>query len=134
MKLRMLIVLLVLMPIAWASVPHQFERAEDQARFQSLVKSFRCVTCQNQNLSESNAPVAEVMRDEIARQLRAGKTDQDIEDFLVERYGDFVLYRPPLKAHTLALWLAPILIAFAALGGMIWTVVIKKEKLNVRER
>jgi cytochrome c-type biogenesis protein CcmH len=127
----MLIMFLVFMPIAWASVPHQFERVEDQIRFQSLVKSFRCVTCQNQNLSESNAPVAEVMRDEIARQLRAGKTDQDIEDFLVERYGDFVLYRPPLKAHTLALWLAPILIAVAALGSMIWTVVIKKEKSNV---
>lgn len=115
-----------------ASMPPTFERAEDEVRYINLIKDFRCVTCQNQSLSESNAPVAEAMRAEIAHQLNAGRSNQEIRDFLVERYGDFVLYRPPLKVHTLPLWFAPIVIVFMALGGMIWSVIRRKEKWNVK--
>lgn len=119
--------------LSMASMPPVFERHEQEVRYINLIKNFRCVTCQNQSLSESNAPVAEAMRAEIVHQLKAGHSDQEITDFLVERYGDFVLYRPPLKPHTLPLWLAPIVIAFIALGGMIWTVIHFKEKWNVKE-
>ncbi|MFO1258777.1 MAG: cytochrome c-type biogenesis protein [Gammaproteobacteria bacterium] len=119
--------------VALASMPPTFERLEDEARYTTLIKNIRCVTCQNQSLSESNAPVAEAMRTEIVNQFNAGRSEQEITDFLVERYGDFVLYRPPLKGHTLPLWLAPIGIAFIALGGMIWSVVRRKEKRNVKQ-
>lgn len=111
-----------------AEKPYVFETPEQHQRYQILVKNFRCVTCQNQNLAESNAPVAIAMRDEIYDQLSTGRTDNEIEDFLVARYGEFVLYRPPLKRHTIVLWFAPFFIGVCALGTMIWTVRKKKEQ------
>jgi cytochrome c-type biogenesis protein CcmH len=73
--------------------------------------------CQNQTLADSNAPLAVDLRGQIRGQLEAGKSERDVIDFMVERYGDFVLYRPPWKASTVALWLGPL--AFVALGGWV---------------
>ena len=78
-------------------------------RAMSLAHELRCLVCQNQTIADSNAPLAIDLRNQIREQLAAGKSDRDVIDFMVERYGDFVLYRPPFKATTLVLWLGPFL-------------------------
>lgn len=90
--------------------PRTFSTPEIEARYQRFVDETRCLVCQNQNLAGSNAPLAEDLRTTIAEMLEAGRSDQDIRDFLTARYGDFVLYRPPLKPTTIALWFGPALI------------------------
>jgi cytochrome c-type biogenesis protein CcmH len=72
-----------------------------------LAHELRCLVCQNQTLADSNAPLAVDLRNQIREQLKAGKSERDVMDFMVARYGDFVLYRPPFKASTAALWLGP---------------------------
>jgi cytochrome c-type biogenesis protein CcmH len=79
-------------------------------RVAGLAHELRCLVCQNQTLAESNAPLAVDLRNQIREQLQAGASEQDVIDFMVARYGDFVLYRPPFKATTLALWLGPFLL------------------------
>ena len=78
-----------------------------QARYENLIDEVRCVTCQNQTIKDSNAFIAADLRREIRRLMVEGKTDAEISDFLVTRYGDFVLYRPRFSGKTLALWIAP---------------------------
>jgi len=75
-----------------------------EKRVMALAEELRCLVCQNQTLADSNAPLAEDLRNQVREKMRAGKSDREVVDFLVERYGDFVLYRPPLKATTLLLW------------------------------
>ena len=92
-------------------------RAQDPAlerRVSDLAHELRCLVCQNQSLAESNAPLAQDLRDEMREQMAAGKSDQQVVDFMVQRYGDFVLYRPPFKASTFLLWAGPFL--FLLLG------------------
>ena len=84
-------------------------------RAAALAEQLRCLVCQNQSIAESNAELAVDLRREINEQIRAGRSDQDIVDFMVARYGDFVLYRPPLKSHTWLLWFGPALLAIGAL-------------------
>jgi cytochrome c-type biogenesis protein CcmH len=83
-------------------------------RVSHLAHELRCLVCQNQSLAESNAPLAQDLRNQIREQVAAGKSDQDVLDFMVQRYGDFVLYRPPFKASTAFLWAGPFL--FLVLG------------------
>jgi cytochrome c-type biogenesis protein CcmH len=85
-------------------------------RVATLAHELRCLVCQNQTLADSNAPLAVDLRNQIREQLKAGKSERDVIGFMVERYGDFVLYRPPFKASTLLLWIGPFLLL--ALG--IW--------------
>jgi cytochrome c-type biogenesis protein CcmH len=88
-----------------------------QARYEKLIAEVRCVTCQNQNIKDSNAFIASDLRREIRRMIGEGKSNEDITDFLVTRYGDFVLYRPRFEGKTLALWIAPfLLVLFGALS------------------
>jgi len=87
-----------------------FEDPVLQARYDKLVAEVRCVTCQNQNIKDSNAFVASDLRREIRRMIGEGKSNEEITDFLVTRYGDFVLYRPRFEGKTLALWIAPFLL------------------------
>ena len=81
-----------------------------EKRVAGLAQELRCLVCQNQTLAESNAPLAVDLRNQIREQLKAGASEQDVIDFMVARYGDFVLYRPPFKATTLALWAGPFLL------------------------
>ena len=82
-------------------------------RVHELSSELRCLVCQNQTLADSNAPLAVDLRNQVREQLKSGKSERDVVDFLVARYGDFVLYRPPLKASTVLLWAGPfILLAF----------------------
>lgn len=78
-----------------------------QARYEKIISEVRCVTCQNQTIRDSNAFIAADLRREIRRLISEGKSDAEVFDFLVTRYGDFVLYRPRLAGKTLFLWIAP---------------------------
>jgi cytochrome c-type biogenesis protein CcmH len=78
-----------------------------ERRVTNLAHELRCLVCQNQTLADSNAPLAVDLRNQIREQLAAGKSERDVVDYMVARYGDFVLYRPPLKASTVLLWAGP---------------------------
>ena len=111
----LLLSLLIALP-AWAI--DSFQLPEDPqllARYQALSEEFRCLVCQNQNLADSNAELAKDLKIELVELLQAGKNDEQIREFLVARYGDFVLYRPPVNTATAFLWLAP-LIGVSVLG------------------
>ncbi|OAI53753.1 cytochrome C biogenesis protein [Betaproteobacteria bacterium SCGC AG-212-J23] len=87
-----------------------------EKRVHDLSSELRCLVCQNQTLADSSAPLAVDLRNQVREQLKGGKSERDVIDFLVARYGDFVLYRPPLKASTVLLWTGPfILLAFGLL-------------------
>jgi cytochrome c-type biogenesis protein CcmH/NrfF len=88
-----------------------------QDRVHALATELRCPVCQNQNLADSNADLAVDLRREIARQVAAGRDDAEIRRFMVERYGDYVLYDPPFAAHTALLWSFPLLLL--AIGGAV---------------
>lgn len=98
-----------------------FSSNDKRQRFHALVTELRCPKCQNQNLADSNSPIAQDLRDEIYRMLEDGKTDSEIVDFLVDRYGEFVMYRPPVKNTTLILWLTPLLLVVIGVG-VLWRV------------
>ena len=88
-----------------------------EADTMELAHKLRCLVCQNQSIAESNAPLAVDLRDQVREQLAAGKTKDDVIDYLVDRYGDFVLYEPPFKAVTVLLWLGPVALL---VGGAAW--------------
>ncbi len=106
---KMLIIFFLLMSstIFAAEDFYHFDSESAQQRFETLTKNFRCLVCQNQNIAESNAMLAVDLREQIYQQVTHGKSDKEIIGYLVARYGDFVLYRPPFKLQTLGLWLGP---------------------------
>ena len=104
--------------------PLKFASVEQQERFNTLTEELRCLVCQNQNLADSDAPLAHDLRDEIFEMLQTGKSNDEIKSFLVERYGDFVLYQPPVKKSTLVLWLAPGLMLLG--GGLVVVSIVRK--------
>jgi len=91
------------------------ENPQAEARLKALAVELRCLVCQNQTLADSNAPLAEDLRREVREMIANNMSDQEIIDFLVERYGDFVLYRPPLRPATTLLWIGPFLLLI--IGG-----------------
>src|SRR5258706_8377267 len=91
-----------------------------EKRVRDLSSELRCLVCQNQTLADSNAPLAVDLRNQVREQLKSGKSERDVIDFLVARYGDFVLYRPPLQANTALLWLGPFLLVVAGLALLVW--------------
>ena len=93
----------------------EFTDNEQAQRYHSLINELRCLVCQNQSIADSNADLAADLRREVHRMISSGATDQAIVDYLVERYGDFVLYRPPLKPTTVLLWFGPFLLCVIAL-------------------
>jgi cytochrome c-type biogenesis protein CcmH len=119
MKRSWLAVLIILMSgLALAVDPGDaFEDPEMQARYEKISSEVRCLVCQNQTIKDSNAFLAADLKREIRRLMVEGKTDAEIYDFLVARYGDFVLYSPRKSGKTLVLWIAPFL--FIAIGGVV---------------
>ncbi len=119
--------LLLLLP--WAAAQGQgavdireFDSETDRQRYQSFIDELRCPKCQNQNLAGSDSPIARDLREQVYRMIDEGRSDKEITDFLVERYGDYVLYRPPLKGATLVLWLGPVLVLVLGVIVLIWVV------------
>ena len=103
--------------------------AEDpviEARLVNLADDLRCLVCQNESLAGSHAELAEDLRREIREQMKAGKNDQEVVAYLTERYGDFVLYRPPFKPVTYLLWLGPLL--FLGIGGGAWYMTLRRRR------
>ena len=100
-----------------------FDDPELQARYEKIVDEVRCLKCQNQTVKDSNALLAEDLRREIRRLLAEGKTDAEVFDFLVTRYGEFALYRPRMSGKTLVLWIAPIV--FLGAGALVVMSVVR---------
>ena len=88
-------------------------------RLMTLAEELRCLVCQNQTLADSNAPLAEDLRNQMRERMRQGQSNKEVVDFLVERYGDFVLYRPPLKGTTILLWFGPLLLLAAGFAVLL---------------
>ena len=104
--------------------PMVFASQQQEERFNQLTQELRCLVCQNQNLADSDAPLAHDLRREVHEMLQTGQSNEEIKRFLVERYGDFVLYRPPVQTNTYLLWLAPLFLFLA--GALILRSSIKK--------
>jgi len=101
-----------------ADTPFEFKDAATEQRYQKLSSELRCLVCQNQSLADSHADLAQDLRNEVYRMLGEGRTDEEIIAFLVDRYGDFVLYRPPVSGTTYLLWFGPVLLLLGA--GFAW--------------
>lgn len=113
--------LLIALLLAWCGVvaaidPMPFRDDAEAARYQRLTGELRCMVCQNQNIADSDAPLAKDLRREVFELMRTGKSDAEIKQYLADRYGDFVLYRPPFKATTLILWVGPVLVLLVGLA------------------
>jgi cytochrome c-type biogenesis protein CcmH len=104
--------------------PLDFDDPAQQARYQALLRELRCTVCQNESLAESRAELARDMRLRIHQMMREGASDAEIKDFLVSRYGDFVLYRPPFQRNTWILWLGPGVILIA--GGVALAILVRR--------
>lgn len=103
--------------------------AEDpviEQRMVTLAEDLRCLVCQNESLAGSHAELAEDLRREIRTQMKAGKDDKQVIAYLTDRYGDFVLYRPPFKPVTWLLWLGPLL--FLGIGGGAWVMTLRRRR------
>ena len=117
---------LLLMSVSAIAVPvaDTFSDPAMETRARALQRQLRCLVCQGESIDESRSPLAGDLRHLVREQMAAGKSDQQIEDFLVARYGDFILMKPPVQPDTWLLWLAPFLVL--GIGGAVaWTVVKK---------
>lgn len=112
-----LLLLLAASPLAAASAidVEPLSTEEKEMRYRVLIAELRCPKCQNENLAESNAPIAQDLRGQVRRLLEEGKSNDEIVAFLVERYGDYIRYRPPVQKNTLVLWFLPALLLVVAL-------------------
>jgi cytochrome c-type biogenesis protein CcmH len=113
---------------AYAAIDaYTFKNEAERARYTELTRELRCPKCQNQDIADSNAPIAADLRKEIYRMLGEGQSNQQIIDFMVDRYGEFVRYKPELNAHTWLLWFGP---AGLLLGGalLIGVIVVRRRK------
>ena len=111
---------------AQAIEPMPFANHAQELRFQQLTRQLRCPMCQNETLADSNAPIARDLRNQIFKLMQEGKSDEQIKQYLVARYSDYILYNPPLKPGTVLLWFGPLLILLG--GGAVVLVAIRKRK------
>lgn len=128
-QLRRLLLALVLalfsgLLAAQAIDPLPFKDHAEEARFQQLTRQLRCLVCQNENLADSNADLARDLRHQVFELMRQGKSDDEIKQYLVDRYSKFVLYDPPVDGSTMLLWFGPLLILLA--GGAVVVATIRK--------
>lgn len=117
---------------AWAIDTYVFKDQVTQTRYNALVKELRCPKCQNQNLADSHAPIAADLRHEVYELLQQGKADSEIVDFMVKRYGEFVLYRPKVSKLTYVLWFGPA--ALLLVGVIVVVLILRKKPIKQREQ
>lgn len=132
MKKLLLLLLLVFSQSLSAMDPTDYRSAEEEQRFRSLAAELRCVMCQNQSLADSNAMIAKDLRLELLSLIREGKSDDEIKQFMVTRYTDFVLYEPPMRPGTWLLWFGPFLIL--GVGAAAIFIIIKKRSAVMPNR
>jgi cytochrome c-type biogenesis protein CcmH len=119
--------LLVISSFAYASIDtYEFANQEQEARYKQFIDELRCPKCQNQSLSGSNAPIAMDLRKQLYVMIEDGKSDDEIVNYMLDRYGDFILYKPRLTAQTLMLWGAPLV--FLAIGLWILVRLLKSRR------
>lgn len=130
---KIIFILFCLLPLAGFAGEAQ-DMAKDpvvEKRMIALAENLRCLVCQNESLASSHADLAEDLRREVREQIKKGKSDQEILDYLVARYGDFVLYDPPVKSYTMLLWFGPF--ALFLLGAVALVFQIRKRRRNMPE-
>ncbi|MBB1087541.1 cytochrome c-type biogenesis protein CcmH [Lysobacter sp. SG-8] len=127
--LAVLLGLVLVLPVARVAsaqvadpTPLAFNDAAEEQRFHALVVELRCVMCQNQSLADSNAQIAVDLRREVLALMREGRSDAEVKAYLVERYGEFVLYRPEVASRTWLLWFGPALVLVLGGLGVLWAV------------
>ena len=129
MKTLLLLAMLLLSPLAHAQAsdptPLQFRDTTQETRFHQLTAELRCVMCQNQSLADSNAQIAHDLRREVLDLMNQGKSDEEIKRFLVDRYGEFVLYKPDVAGNTWLLWFGPALLLLAG-AAIVFRIVRKR--------
>jgi len=111
---------------------YQFDSDQQRQRYQSFVDDLRCPKCQNQNLAGSDSPIASDLRRELHDLLKNGMSDKEIVDFMVDRYGDYVLYSPRLQPNTWLLWFAPL--ALLLVGGLVIAMIVRRRNTSAPER
>tara|TARA_R110002096_G_scaffold2741_18_gene14146 strand:- start:643 stop:1101 length:459 start_codon:yes stop_codon:yes gene_type:complete len=104
----------LLSPAFAADTPVEFDNPAKRERYETLLEELRCLVCQNQSLADSHADLAQDLRNEVYSMVVAGEDKQAVTDFMIARYGDFVLYKPPMKLTTLLLWFGPALLLVGA--------------------
>ncbi|WP_024300052.1 cytochrome c-type biogenesis protein [Methylomicrobium lacus] len=129
MKPITLIFLLLLAGVSSAGVEYrEFKNPEQQEAYESLTSELRCLVCQNQTIADSNADLAADLRRQVYEMLEKGQSKDEVVKFMTERYGDFVLYKPPFKVKTLLLWLGPVL--FFLIGALFVIVLIRRKQTS----
>ena len=128
MKRIALALLLSMMGMFASAQQIEYRDAAEEAHFRALTEELRCVMCQNQSLADSNAPIAHDLRLEVLRLMRDGKSDAQIKEYLVERYTEFVLYKPEVKPMTWLLWFGPGLLIVA--GAVLIVVIVRRQGRN----
>ena len=125
---------LLLLVVSWLAFPvqgavevHRFDDPVLEERYKTLIEELRCLVCQNQNLADSNAELAQDLRAKTYEMVVAGATEEQVGDFMVGRYGDFVLYRPPVKSTTALLWVGPFVILLVGLIVVVRLVMRRRE-------
>lgn len=116
--LILIVAMLAVAPVAAIDTGKAFDDPELQARYDKMISEVRCLKCQNQSIKDSNVFLASDLRREIRRLIDEGKTDAEIQEFLVTRYGEFALYRPRTTGKTLILWAAPFVLIFFGVFAM----------------
>jgi len=132
--IRALLLLVLFSTSSFAAIDtHNFKSVEDEKRFHALAAELRCPKCQNQNIADSDSPIAKDLRTEVFRMIDEGAEDESIIDFMVTRYGDFVLYRPKMNSQTWLLWNGPFLVL--GFGVLVILVVVwqRRSRRNVSE-
>lgn len=119
MKVRLILQFFLLCSVAFSTLADEARPSADdpvlEERVMNLSRELRCLVCQNETLADSRADLAVDLRNQIREQMKAGKSDQEIVDYLTARYGDFVLYRPPVRPTTYLLWFGPFILLLAGL-------------------
>ena len=111
---------------------YEFSSQAERERYRTLVEELRCPKCQNQNIADSDAPIAMDMRDEIFKKLGEGQSSEQIVEFLVDRYGDFVRYKPPVNKSTLILWYGPA--GLLAFGFVMVAIIVIRRRRSTRTK
>jgi cytochrome c-type biogenesis protein CcmH len=111
---------------------HEFESESQRQSYIKLTEELRCPVCQNQNIADSDAGMAGDFRDEVASMIQQGQSEQQIIDFMVQRYGDFITYNPPMRMDTIVLWALPLLIFLVAISLLVFNI-RKNQKSSMDE-
>ncbi|NOU44959.1 MAG: cytochrome c-type biogenesis protein CcmH [Methyloglobulus sp.] len=119
--------MLIMNSQSWAVDSYQLADPEQQKAYETLISQLRCLVCQNQTIADSNAELAGDLRRQVFEMLQQGKSKDDIVTFMTDRYGDFVLYNPPLKTKTALLWLGPVAFLITGFTVVFWFIRRKKQ-------